>query len=228
MSEIARNSKSLIYGTCNAALGSLDEDVLITYLAAVAQSIKEKNHICPKNIKERFAKLYKSLERNLVKIAILDDESAPLVWISPLAFYGIYGYSSEDLDTLVKEIINISTDNFVTVNVAVEYVHLLHDILWGKISKNQIIEILPELDILEDELPAIRDARDTFFSALWCFTMNDNYLDTLKAAINLKSSTVYIRAIAGCLAGLYYGIDSISNELIESMNTLYDIDQCIF
>lgn len=46
---------------------------------------------------------------------------------------------------------------------------------------------------------------DTLEAALWCFLNTDSYRDCVLAAVNLGEDTDTIAAIAGGLAGIYYG-----------------------
>ena len=47
---------------------------------------------------------------------------------------------------------------------------------------------------------------DTLEAALWCFINTDNYKDCVLTAVNLGGDTDTIAAVAGGLAGIYYGI----------------------
>jgi len=45
---------------------------------------------------------------------------------------------------------------------------------------------------------------NTLEAALWCFLKNDNFRDTVLAAVNLGDDTDTIASIAGTMAGMYY------------------------
>ena len=47
---------------------------------------------------------------------------------------------------------------------------------------------------------------DTLEAALWCFLKTDSYKDCVLTAVNLGGDTDTIAAVAGGLAGMYYGI----------------------
>ncbi len=49
-------------------------------------------------------------------------------------------------------------------------------------------------------------------AALWCLLNTNNYADSVLEAVNLGGDTDTIAAIAGGLAGLFYGYDSIPKE----------------
>ena len=56
---------------------------------------------------------------------------------------------------------------------------------------------------------------DTLEAALWCFLNTTNYKDCVLKAVNLGGDTDTIAALAGALAGLLYGRDSIPPEWTE-------------
>lgn len=58
---------------------------------------------------------------------------------------------------------------------------------------------------------------DTFESVLWCLITTNTFEAALLKAVNLGLDTDTIAAIAGGLAGLYYGYSSIPSEWIASL-----------
>lgn len=53
---------------------------------------------------------------------------------------------------------------------------------------------------------------DTLEAAIWCLLNTDNYKDCVLKAVNLGDDTDTVAAVAGGLAGLYYGYESIPEE----------------
>ena len=53
---------------------------------------------------------------------------------------------------------------------------------------------------------------DTLEAAIWCFLNTENYKDCVLKAVNLGDDTDTVGAVAGGLAGLYYGLDEIPAE----------------
>lgn len=53
---------------------------------------------------------------------------------------------------------------------------------------------------------------DSFEAALWCLLNTNSYKDCMLKAVNLGDDTDTVAAIAGGLAGLYYGYESIPKE----------------
>lgn len=64
----------------------------------------------------------------------------------------------------------------------------------------------------EDNIRSSGYVVDTLEAAIWCFANTRNYKDCVLRAVNLGEDTDTIGAVAGGLAGLYYGIDSIPTE----------------
>ncbi|HEY8805502.1 MAG TPA: ADP-ribosylglycohydrolase family protein [Clostridium sp.] len=58
---------------------------------------------------------------------------------------------------------------------------------------------------------------DSFQCALWCFINNSNVEDIICEAVNLYGDPDTIGAIAGGLAGVYYGYDSIPKRWIDKI-----------
>lgn len=60
-------------------------------------------------------------------------------------------------------------------------------------------------------------------ASIWCFLQKENYVDVVFEAINLGHDTDTTAAIAGGLAGLFYGMENIPEYWIASIARLEDI-----
>lgn len=60
-------------------------------------------------------------------------------------------------------------------------------------------------ELPEEEIKSSGFVLDTLESAIWCFYNSENYRDCILKAVNLGGDTDSIAAIAGALAGPYYG-----------------------
>ncbi|MDO4531016.1 MAG: ADP-ribosylglycohydrolase family protein [Bacillota bacterium] len=58
---------------------------------------------------------------------------------------------------------------------------------------------------------------ETMEAALWCLLHTDNLKDCLLLAVNLGYDTDTVAAVAGGLAGLFYGYESIPDEWLEKL-----------
>lgn len=56
---------------------------------------------------------------------------------------------------------------------------------------------------------------DTLEAAIWCLLNTKNYKDCVLLAVNLGEDTDTVAAVAGGLAGLYYGYDGIPKEWLS-------------
>lgn len=67
----------------------------------------------------------------------------------------------------------------------------------------------------------------TLEAALWCFLNTSSYADCVLAAVNLGYDTDTTAAVAGALAGVYYGFEAIPPKWIGQLRGKAVIDQCI-
>jgi len=58
---------------------------------------------------------------------------------------------------------------------------------------------------------------DTLEAAIWCLLNTNNYKDCILKAVNLGEDTDTVAAIAGGLAGIYYGYENIPNEWLAKI-----------
>ena len=58
---------------------------------------------------------------------------------------------------------------------------------------------------------------DSIEAAVWCLLNTDNFKDCLLKAVNLGHDTDTIAAIAGGIAGLYYGYSAIPENWLEKI-----------
>jgi ADP-ribosylglycohydrolase len=58
---------------------------------------------------------------------------------------------------------------------------------------------------------------DTLEAALWCLMNTNNYKDCVLKAVNLGEDTDTVAAVAGGLAGMFYGVDAIPKEWLKQL-----------
>ena len=66
----------------------------------------------------------------------------------------------------------------------------------------------------EDQIKSNGYVVYTLEAAIWCFLNTDNYKDCVLTAVNLGEDTDTVAAVAGGLAGVYYGLEDIPEEWI--------------
>lgn len=69
-------------------------------------------------------------------------------------------------------------------------------------------------DLSEAEIKSSGYVVDTLEAAIWCLLNSENYKECVLKAVNLGEDTDTVAAVAGGLAGLYYGYENIPNEWI--------------
>ena len=57
----------------------------------------------------------------------------------------------------------------------------------------------------------------TLEAAIWCLLNTDSYKDCVLKAVNLGDDTDTVGAVAGGLAGIYYGIENIPSEWLNAV-----------
>lgn len=67
----------------------------------------------------------------------------------------------------------------------------------------------------------------TLEAALWCFLNTFSYADCVLAAVNLGGDTDTTAAVAGAIAGVYYGFGAIPPKWVGQLRGKAVIDQCI-
>jgi len=68
---------------------------------------------------------------------------------------------------------------------------------------------------------------DTLEAALWCLLNTDSYEECVLKAVNLGEDTDTVAAVAGGLAGLFYGVDAIPSKWVNQILRLgYIKDMC--
>lgn len=69
----------------------------------------------------------------------------------------------------------------------------------------------------EDTIKSSGYVLDTLEAALWCLLNTDNYKSLALKAVNLGGDTDTVGAVAGGLAGIYYGAESIPTEWLATL-----------
>lgn len=90
--------------------------------------------------------------------------------------------------------------------------------LFERILKNDIW-IYPE-----NEIKSSGYVLHSLEASFWCFLNSDTYEETVLKAVNLGEDTDTTGAIAGGLAGIYYGIENIPEKWIDILVRSVDIE----
>ena len=132
------------------------------------------------------------------KLKICADACIAYTWL----LYGFYkGFSKDDI--LSKEY----TDYYLfEYDKNYSYNSEIINILQGSYKNKS-----------EDDINSSGYVVHTLEATLWAFYNSNNFKEGLLKAINLGKDSDTIGAIYGSIAGAYYGIDNIDNDLIEGL-----------
>ena len=87
---------------------------------------------------------------------------------------------------------------------------------------------LDELERLEEkEIKSSGYVVDTLEAAVWCLITTDSFAECLLKVVNLGDDTDTVAAVAGGLAGLFYGIEAMPGEWLDVISQKeYVVDLC--
>lgn len=95
----------------------------------------------------------------------------------------------------------------------------------GKYARLWDLDVFQRLN--ENVIKSTGYVVDTLEAAVWCFLNTDNYKDCVLKAVNLGDDTDTVAAVAGGLAGLYYGVETIPKAWINRLPKKDRIDELI-
>ena len=75
----------------------------------------------------------------------------------------------------------------------------------------------------ENEIDSSGYVVSTLEAALWCLLTSNSYEETVLKAVNLGYDTDTTAAVAGGLAGIYYGYESIPKEWVDQIARKDDV-----
>ncbi len=237
------------YGTYNMPEGSWSDDTSLTI--ATCDSIRRQGKVDIKDIRRRFEMWYNIGEYTPFRRAFdigetceeairsghgLDDEwsngNGSLMRIIPLAF--VPGITEQE----IRQVSAITHAHPRAMNGCVYYIHIAQGLLQGRNLKELIMEFVPaeshyfmarEIESKSrDEISSSGYVVDTFEAAMWCLLHTDNYKDCILLAVNLGRDTDTVAAVAGGLAGIMYGYESIPKEWIHKLQGKDVIEKTLF
>lgn len=159
--------------------------------------------------------------------SVTNNGNGSLMRIFPLAF----------IDTNTKDVFNVSGlthAHNLAKTACLIYVKIANNLVHGYDKEDAVSNALTECEWCMTEvferLKYIKDFHrnainssgyviHTLEAALWCFLTTDNYKDCVEEAVRLGNDTDTTAAVAGGLAGIYYGVggDGIPEEWIEKI-----------
>lgn len=154
-----------------------------------------------------------------------------LMRIIPLAFLDVD-------DKTVEKVSAITHAHAISKQACVLYIRFARKLLAGCTPKQSLdvfdeaakpFNRLGQIDQLEEqEIRSSGYVIDTLEAALWCLTTTNSYHDCIIKAVNLGNDTDTVAAVAGAVAGIYYGIDSMPEEWLNTLRGKDVIESCLF
>ena len=167
-----------------------------------------------------------------------DNGNGSLMRILPLAYYCYKSRYSETMD-LVDRVSSMTHGHIISKIACNLYVNTAINLLEGddpyealyraSYKMNQIYAGVSEINefdrIIRDNIENYHEHEilstgyvvHTLEAALWSWLTTDNYKDCILKAVNLGGDTDTICAIAGGLAGIQYGYESIPKEWVDNI-----------
>ncbi len=179
-----------------------------------------------------------------------DNGNGSLMRILPLAFVS-KSYTDEELIKLVENVSSFTHAHDRSKFACIFYVKLAAELLVGKekmeafdsaigfVDKNcgkkyaderKNFETILNKDIIYTEKSRIRSTGyviDTLEAVLWLFFHTESYRDVVLNAVNLGGDTDTIAALAGGIAGIYYGFRSIPDNWVQNICRKHEISDMI-
>ena len=198
-------------------------------------------------------KLLKNKEyEELTQLKYLGDEydngNGSLMRIMPLLFY-IKGMDIAQQFEIIRDVSALTHRHMRAAMCCLIYLRLAEHLLNGKekiaayqlmqkeilvfwktidysANESKLFTRLIENDLREmpyEDLLSGGYVMESIHSSIWCFLQRDTYSEVVLTAINLGHDTDTTAAIAGGLAGLYYGAASMPEYWLASIARLEDI-----
>ena len=168
-----------------------------------------------------------------------NNGNGSLMRILPVALYSYYKKLSEkEIIKLTNEISSLTHKHDISKLGCYIYVRYIMYLLDG-ISKKEAYKLIKKIDyssygeyaiskydrILKDNITDYKINNilstgyvvDTLECALWILLKSNSYKETIIATTNIGNDTDTIGAIAGSMAGIIYGYDSIPEEWLDKL-----------
>lgn len=135
-----------------------------------------------------------------------ENGNGSLMRILPAALYWSEGLATDDMDgkEFIYDLSALTHGHLRSKMACLIYSKLIEDLLCN-----------PDKDKKEIVEESSGYVVDTLEAAIWCLLNTDNYKDCVLKAVNLGEGTDTVGAVAGGLAGLYYGIEAIPEGWME-------------
>lgn len=174
-----------------------------------------------------------------------DNGNGSLMRVLPLAFY-TFGMKPAERYEIVQNVSKLTHAHPISVIACNIYIQLCFELLKGyskekayrcmvrkrsTLCRTEQRETFERVfsgrlsDLKESDISSSGYVVHSLESALWCFLTTGNYKDCVLKAVNLGDDTDTTAAIAGGLAGIYYGVEDIPAQWKECIARKDDIEK---
>ena len=122
---------------------------------------------------------------------------------------------------IIADMLQMTDDKFTAVESSLlkckQYLESVadEDIAYEMQKFSRLWNLQEFMNLEENKIKSSGYVVDTLEAAIWCFLNTDNYKECVLKAVNLGDDTDTVGAVAGGLAGLYYGIDGIPKGWVD-------------
>lgn len=175
-----------------------------------------------------------------------DNGNGSLMRILPMSYYLKDAGTDEKLQK-IREVSSITHGHDISVFSCIFYVEFAVNLLKGKDKikayEDTISFIKPHIEKYKrcfknfqrvlsgniqqenrNEIASSGFVIHTLEASIWCFLTSNSYAETVLKAVNLGDDTDTTAAVAGGLAGLYYGVENIPKEWLDCLARKKDIE----
>lgn len=167
-----------------------------------------------------------------------DNGNGSLMRILPIAFWG-ENLSSKELIKTIEEVSSLTHGHQRSKLACIFYVEFVRQLALGKDKREALDDTIDFIhtycyeayseelkyfkwilqkeiiDLAETDIKSTGYVVDTLEAVMWTFFHADGYRENVLQAINLGGDTDTIAAIAGGVAGVYYGFNDIPDNWIQ-------------
>lgn len=222
------------HGTHDKPAGTWSDDTSMAL--ATCDSIRETGIIDTHDMRQRFKRWYlegaytvdgifdignttaRALRQGHGCWSERDNGNGSLMRILPLAF-------TDASNKQVRKVSAITHAHTTSCRACVDMVHIARTL----IADAPVVDVTGQLaGVPEEEIESGGYVLDTFRASLWCLANTGSYAECVLAAVNLGEDTDTTAAVAGGLAGIVYGIETIPHEWVEKLRGKDIIETCLF
>lgn len=164
-------------------------------------------------------------------VDVRSNGNGSLMRIAPLVF-------ADASDRDVAEASAVTHAHSVSVDACVAFVHTARDLAAGVPAREAVERNAPEGEefsrvgrageLRRCEVESSGYVVHTLEASLWCLLNTDDYAACALAAVNLGDDSDTTACVAGALAGIVYGAESIPQEWLAALRRKDLIEACLF